>query len=168
MFRKVGGFLALLFILSWANIGFAWQVGEVSSGFQLFGKDDRIVVEAFSDPRIKGVTCHICRTKKGGFLGDVGIAEDKSNASIACRQTGSIKVPKGLKQGQEVFKKDTSMFFKKMRVVRFYDRQVNTLIYLVYSRTLLSGSPKCSISTVPIMPWFSKKDLKSDISKISY
>ena len=52
-----------------------------------------------------------------------------------------------------MFRESRSWLFKKLQVVRFYDRPNNTLIYLSYSDKLVEGSPKNSISTVPIMPW---------------
>ena len=90
-------------------------------------------------------------------LDAVGIAEDTSDASIACRQIGPITLPEKVKNGkadgEEVFKKSTSLLFKSMQVVRFYDAKRNVLVYLTYSDRIIEGSPKNSISTIPIMPW---------------
>jgi CreA protein len=86
--------------------------------------------------------------------GAVGIAEDTSDASIACRQTGPVsldpKIRSGSRDGEEVFKQRTSILFKTMQVVRFYDARRNTLIYLTYSDKLVDGSPKNSITAVPL------------------
>ncbi|WPD25102.1 MAG: CreA family protein [Candidatus Electrothrix scaldis] len=104
-----------------------------------------------------GATCYLSRAKTGGIKGTVGLAEDKSDASLACRQTGPITLPEdvanGKDDGEQVFRKSTSILFKKLQVVRFYDPKRNTLIYLTYSDKLIDGSPKNSISTIVIRPW---------------
>ncbi len=132
-------------------------IGSVSTKFKLLGANDKIVIEAFDDPDIDGATCYLSRAKTGGVSGVVGIAEDTSDASIACRQVGPITLPEDIKSGKsdgdEVFKKSTSLLFKSLQVVRFYDAKRNVLIYLTYSDRIIEGSPKNSISTIPIMPW---------------
>ena len=132
---------------------FAEEIGSVDTTFKLIGPDHKIVIEAFDDPVVEGVTCHLSRAKKGGITGALGLAEDTSDASIACRQIGPIHFKRELENGEEVFTKRTSLVFKSMQVVRFLDKQRNVLVYLVYSDKLVEGSPKNSISTVPIMPW---------------
>ncbi len=135
----------------------AEEIGSVNTKFKLVGANDKIVVEAFDDPLVPGATCHLSRAKTGGVSGSFGLAEDTSDASISCRQTGPISLPNAIKSGkldgQEVFKKSTSILFKSLQVVRFYDAKRNTLIYLSYSDKLVDGSPKNSISTVPVMSW---------------
>jgi CreA protein len=131
----------------------AEHVGCVSTTFKLIGANDKICIDSFRDPKVDGVVCHVSRTKTGGVTGLVGIAEDTSDASIACRQIGPITLKAELKNGEEVFKESRSWLFKKLQVVRFHDKPNNTLIYLTYSDKLVEGSPKNSISTVPIMPW---------------
>lgn len=131
----------------------AEEIGRVDTAFKLLGANHSIVVEAFDDPKVKGVSCHLSRAKTGGIKGTLGLAEDTSDASIACRQVGPISFTDKLKQGEQVFTKRTSLIFKSMQVVRFYDAKRNTLVYLVYSDRIIEGSPKNSISTVPIMPW---------------
>ncbi|MBF0373591.1 MAG: CreA family protein [Alphaproteobacteria bacterium] len=129
-------------------------VGTVDTAFKLIGPDHKIVVERFLDPKVQGVACHLSRAVAGGISGALGLAEDTSDASIACRQVGPITLPdKPLPDGDEVFGVRTSVLFKRMHVVRFHDKGVNTLVYLVYSDKLVDGSPKNAISTVPIMPW---------------
>ena len=128
-------------------------VGEVDTAFKLIGKNHKIVIEAFDDPKVAGVTCHLSRAQTGGISGSLGLAEDTSDASIACRQIGSIRFLDTLDDGEQVFTKRTSLLFKTMQVVRFFDRKRNTLIYLVYSDKMVDGSPKNSISTVPIQDW---------------
>ncbi len=135
----------------------AEQVGSVSTKFKFLGPNDKIVIEAFDDPQIAGVTCYLSRAKTGGISGAVGVAEDTSDASIACRQTGPITLPEEVKSGKadgdEVFKKRTSLIFKTMQVVRFYDRKRHALVYLTYSDRVVEGSPKNSVTAVPIMEW---------------
>ncbi len=132
----------------------AEEIGSVDTVFKLLGPDHKIVIEAFDDPQVKGVACHLSRAKKGGIKGAIGLAEDPSDASIACRQIGPISFDeKELEDGEEVFSKRTSIVFKELHVVRFLDKKRRVLVYLVYSDKLIEGSPKNSISTVPIMPW---------------
>ncbi len=130
----------------------AEEIGEVSTAFKLLGANHKIVIEAFDDPDIAGATCYVSRAKTGGIKGSLGVAEDTSDASISCRQTGPITLPEsvasGKDDGREVFKKSTSFLFKKMQVVRFYDKKRSTLVYLTYSDRIIEGSPKNSISTI--------------------
>ncbi|SDT95464.1 CreA family protein [Geopseudomonas guangdongensis] len=131
----------------------AETVGEVSTVFKLLGPDHKIVVEAFDDPKVEGVTCYLSRAKTGGIKGGLGLAEDRAEASIACRQVGPIRFREALKEGEEVFKERTSLVFKTMQVVRFFDRTRNTLVYLVYSDRLIEGSPQNAVTAIPILPW---------------
>ncbi|MBF0179321.1 MAG: CreA family protein [Magnetococcales bacterium] len=140
--------MGLLPATAWCEV-----IGTVDTVFKMLGPDDKIVVEAFDDPKVEGVACHLSRAKKGGVSGGLGLAEDPSNASIACRQIGPVNIKETLKEGEEVFAKSTSLLFKTLHVVRFHDKKRNTLVYLVYSDKIIEGSPKNSISTVPIMPW---------------
>ena len=135
----------------------AEQIGSVDTVFKMFGPDHKIVVEAFDDPDVQNVTCYISRAKTGGIKGGLGLAEDTSDAAISCQQVGPIeltdKIKNGKSQGDVVFQKRTSLVFKKLQVVRFYDAKRNTLAYLAYSDKVVEGSPKNAISAVPIMPW---------------
>jgi CreA protein len=131
----------------------AEQVGEVSTVFKFLGPNDRIVVEAFDDPKVEGVTCYLSRAKSGGLKGGLGLAEDRAEASIACRQVGPIRFAQPLKDGEEVFKERTSLVFKTMQVVRFFDEKRNTLVYLVYSDRVIEGSPQNAVTAIPILPW---------------
>ncbi|KIL97931.1 Conserved uncharacterized protein CreA [Paramagnetospirillum magnetotacticum MS-1] len=128
----------------------AEEIGSVSTVFKALGPNDKIVVEAFDDPKVAGVTCYLSRAKTGGIKGGVGLAEDTSDASVACRQVGPIHIDGKLKDGEVVFKKDLSMDFKTMQVVRFHDRKRDVLVYLVYSDKIIDGSPKNSVSAVAI------------------
>ena len=135
----------------------AEQIGSVDTVFKMFGPDHKIVVEAFDDPDVKNVTCYVSRAKTGGIKGGLGLAEDTSDAAISCQQVGPVelsdKIKNGKAEGDVVFKKRTSLVFKSLQVVRFYDAKRNTLAYLAYSDKVVDGSPKNAISAVPIMPW---------------
>ncbi|MET0029021.1 MAG: CreA family protein [Candidatus Thiodiazotropha sp.] len=145
--------LLLALILTAPSLA-AESLGEVSTKFRMLGPNDKIVVEAFDDPNVPGVTCYLSRARTGGMSGAVGLAEDTSDASIACRQTGPVTLPpdilNGSKDGHEVFKQRTSILFKTLQVVRFYDVRRNALVYLTYSDKLVDGSPKNSITAVPL------------------
>ena len=131
----------------------AEEIGSVDTAFQWLGPNHKIVIEAFDDPKIDGVTCYVSRSQTGGIKGGLGLAEDTSDTSIACRQVGPINVKEKFKDGEEAFTERRSLVFKKLRVVRFLDKSRNTLVYLVYSDKLVEGSPKNSVTAVPIMPW---------------
>ena len=131
----------------------AEEIGEVSTVFKWVGPNDKIVVEAFDDPKVEGVTCYLSRAKTGGVKGGLGLAEDRAEASIACRQVGPIRFTGKLKDGEEVFKERTSLVFKTMQVVRFFDQKRNTLVYLVYSDRVIEGSPQNAVTAIPILPW---------------
>jgi len=131
----------------------AEEIGSVDTAFKWLGPNHKIVVEAFDDPKVEGIACHISKAKTGGVKGGLGLAEDTSDASIACRQIGPVGFRKPIKDGEEVFEESRSLLFKKLRVVRFHDKKRNTLVYLAYSDKLIDGSPANAISTVPIMPW---------------
>ncbi len=137
---------ALWFVLPAA----AERVGEVDTVFKLIGPDHKIVVDAYDDPGVRGITCYVSRAKTGGIKGGLGLAEDKAEASIACRQTGPISFPKPLPQKDEMFSERISLIFKKLRVVRLVDARRNTLIYLTYSDRIIEGSPQNSITAVAV------------------
>lgn len=131
----------------------AQAIGEVDTVFKLFGPDHKIVVDAFDDPKVKGVTCYVSRAKTGGIKGGLGLAEDKPDASIECRQLGPVSfVGDPLRQQEEVFSERTSLIFKKLQVVRMVDKARNTLVYLSYSDRVIEGSPDNSITAVPLPP----------------
>ncbi|KPX69473.1 CreA protein, partial [Pseudomonas amygdali pv. lachrymans] len=130
----------------------AEEIGQVSTVFKMVGPNDRIVVEAFDDPKVDGVTCYLSRAKTGGVRGGLGLAEDRAEASIACRQVGPIRFKETLKDGDEVFKERTSLVFKTMQVVRFFDKKRNALVYLVYSDRVIEGTPQNAVTAIPILP----------------
>ena len=127
--------------------------GSVSTNFRWLGPNDKIIVDGFDDPKVQGVACHLSRAQTGGVKGAMGVAEDTSDASIACRQVGPIKILGELRDGERVFDEHRSLVFKTLQVVRFFDRERKVLVYVSYSDRVLAGSPQNSISTVPIMNW---------------
>ncbi|MEO8445742.1 MAG: CreA family protein [Gammaproteobacteria bacterium] len=128
----------------------AQHVGEVDTVFKLIGPDHKIVVDAYDDPAVRGVTCYVSRAKTGGIKGGLGLAEDKSEASIACRQTGPISFLKPIPIQDEMYSERISLVFKKLRVVRMVDAPRNTLVYLTYSDRVIEGSPQNSITAVAV------------------
>ena len=141
---------AVLFVLLFLTRVHAEQIGEVSTVFKLLSPNDKIVVDAYEDPKVKGVTCYVSRAKTGGYKGALGLAEDKAEASIACRQTGPITFAKPLETQEDVLSERISLVFKKLRVVRIVDKPRNTLVYLTYSDRLIEGSPQNSVTAVPV------------------
>ncbi|MDD2728427.1 CreA family protein [Malikia sp.] len=127
-------------------------IGSVDTAFKLIGPDHKVIVEVFDDPKVAGVACYLSRAKTGGVSGALGLAEDKAEASIACRQVGEIRLGGPLPRQEEVFSEKTSILFKRQRVVRMVDSKRNALIYLTYSDRLIDGSPKNSVTAVPLPP----------------
>ena len=142
--------LAVAAIGACAAAAHAEEIGEVDTVFKLIGPDHKIVVDAYDDPGVAGVTCYVSRAKTGGIKGGLGLAEDKSEASIACRQTGPITFAKPLRQQEEMFSERISLVFKRLRVVRMVDAARNTLVYLTYSDRVIEGSPQNSVTAVPV------------------
>jgi CreA protein len=138
-------------LLCLAGVVAAEPIGEVDTVFKLIGPDHKIVVDAYDDPKVGGVTCYVSRAKTGGISGALGLAEDKSEASIACRQVGPISFAgKPLELREEMFNERISLVFKRLRVVRMVDRKRNTLVYLTYSDRVIEGSPQNSVTAVPV------------------
>ena len=133
-----------------ASAAHAEPVGEVDTVFKLIGPDHKIVVDAWDDPKVGGVTCYVSRAKTGGISGAIGLAEDKAEASIACRQVGPIVITKPLPQQEDVFTERISLVFKKLRIVRMVDAKRNTLVYLTYSDRVIEGSPQNSVTAVAV------------------
>ncbi len=128
----------------------AQRIGEVSTAFQWIGPNHKVVVEAYDDPLVEGVTCYVSRARTGGIKGGLGLAEDRAEASIACRQVGPVNFKSPLPKEAEVFSERMSILFKRLRVVRMVDASRNTLLYLTYSDKLIDGSPQNSLTAVPI------------------
>ena len=142
--------LMLVFLMAAVPSAGAEQIGEVDTVFKFLGPDHKIVVDAHDDPKVPGVTCYVSRAKTGGIKGAVGLAEDKAEASIACRQVGPISFSGPLPVQEEVFSERISLIFKRLRIVRMVDKTRNALVYLTYSERVIEGSPQNSISTVPV------------------
>ncbi len=141
---------AAAFAVVGAGAARAEPIGEVDTVFKLIGPDHKIVVDAYDDPKVSGVTCYVSRAKTGGIKGAIGIAEDKSDASIACRQVGPIAFGATLPKQEEVFSERISLIFKRLRTVRMVDPARNALVYLTYSERVIEGSPQNSVSVVAV------------------
>ncbi|NSX15861.1 CreA family protein [Cupriavidus taiwanensis] len=127
----------------------AEEIGSVSTNFRMTGSD-KVVIEAYDDPQVDGVTCYVSRARTGGIKGQLGMAEDPPEASIACRQVGPIGFKGPIRQQDNVFSERMSILFKALHVVRAVDRKRNTLVYLTYSDRIVSGSPQNSVTAVPV------------------
>ncbi|MFY9641133.1 MAG: CreA family protein [Rhodomicrobium sp.] len=137
-----------------ASAAIADDLSCVSTTFRIFGRNDQVCVSVFDDPKVPGVACHISQARTGGLGGSLGLSEDPSRFSIACRQVGPITADLDKLGGYEkVYSEHTSVFFKHTNVFRIVDKKRNTLVYLAISDKLVEGSPQNAISTVPIMPW---------------
>lgn len=152
-FRRHLATAALCLLATLPPLARGETVGCVTTAWKLVGANHRVCVEAFKDPRVPGVTCHVSQARSGGLAGSFGVAQDPSEFSLACRQTGPITLPDKLKKEETVFSEDTSLLFKETRVVRLWDESNRTLVYLAVSRKLIEGAPASAISTVPVMPW---------------
>ncbi len=124
-----------------------------STVFKLLTPDHKLATYGIDDPLVQGVACHFTVPEKGGVSGMLGVAEEVSDISLACRQIGPISIKEKFEQGDVVFRESRSIFFKKIQIVRGCDVKRNVLVYMVYSDYLIEGSPKNSTSSVPIMPW---------------
>lgn len=142
--------LAAACLLAATGVVRAEKLGEVDTAFKLIGPDHKIVVEAYDDPAVPGITCFVSRAKTGGVKGALGLAEDRAEASIACRQVGPIQFPKPLPRQDELFSERISLVFKHLRVVRIVDAKRNALVYLTYSDRLIDGSPQNAVTAVAV------------------
>jgi len=124
-----------------------------STVFKLLTPNDKLATYGLDDPEVEGVACYFTVPERGGLKGWIGVAEEVSDISLACRQIGPIRFKKKFSQGDDVFRQRRSLFFKKMQIVRGCDIKRNVLVYMVYSDKLIEGSPKNSTSSVPVMPW---------------
>ena len=125
-----------------------------STVFKWLSPNDKLATYALDDPEVEGVACHFTVPEKGGYKGWLGLAEEVSDISLSCSQTGPVRFKADkMEQGDDMFRKRRSLFFKKMQIVRGCDTKRNVLVYMVYSDRIIEGSPKNSTSSVPIMPW---------------
>jgi CreA protein len=153
--RKLAAVFAALFVLAGAACAADQPdlIFKRSTVFKWLTPNDKLAVYGLDDPEVDGVACHFTVPEKGGFKGWIGVAEEVSDISLACRQIGPIKFKQKFDQGEDVFRTRRSLFFKKMQIVRGCDAKRNVLVYMVYSDRIIEGSPKNSTSSVPIMPW---------------
>ncbi|RDV03319.1 CreA family protein [Undibacter mobilis] len=146
-----------------ANASFAAEQPDLifkkSTVFKWLTPNDKLATYGLDDPDVEGVACHFTVPERGGFKGWIGVAEEVSDISLACRQVGPIRIKEKFEQGEDVFRQRRSLFFKKMQIVRGCDLKRNVLVYMVYSDRIIEGSPKNSTSSVPIMPWGSQTDV---------
>jgi CreA protein len=153
LFKVMRNFYSICLSFLIAGPALAEEIGCVTTTWKLFGANHRICVQAFGDPKVPGVACHVSQAKTGGVSGSLGLAQDPSQFSLACRQVGPITLPAKLPSDETIFSEDTSVLFKETKVVRLWDAKNRTLVYLAISRKLIDGAPANSISTVPVMPW---------------
>lgn len=128
-------------------------VGSVNTEFKLIGPDHKIVIESYDDPKIDGITVFISESQTGGVKGALGLAEDTSDASVAVRQTGPIKVKETFANGEDAFTERRSVIFKRLHVTRFWDPSHKSFVYVAWTDKLINGSPHNSISAVVAEPW---------------
>lgn len=142
--------LSLMLLLAVCGKAGGQPIGEVDTVFKLIGPDHKIVIDAYDDPKVAGITCYVSRAKTGGIKGALGVAEDRAEASIACRQTGPISFSGPVARQEEMFSERISLIFKRLRVVRMVDVKRSALVYLTYSDRVIEGSPQNSITAVPL------------------
>jgi CreA protein len=153
MFRLI--FVCLIFA-SPAYADDARTIGQVSTAFTWIGPNHKVVVTAFDDPKVEGITCYVARPKTGGIKGGLGLAEDPSVASVACVQTGAVRYRDAIEddeQGEQVFDERRSLIFKSLEIIRLYDAHNGSLVYFVRTHRVIEGSPETSISVVTPIPW---------------
>ena len=143
------GYAIFLLLVAAANAR-PEAIGSVDTVFKLIGPDHKIVVEAYDDPKVNGVTCYLSRARTGGVKGALGVAEDKAEASISCRQTGPISIPSPIAVQEEIFNERISLVFKRLRIVRMVDAKRNALVYLTYSDRVIEGSPQNSVTALAV------------------
>jgi CreA protein len=129
------------------------RIDEMNTQFRWLGPDDKIVVDRYDDPKVANVSCYLSRAETGGVKGGLGLAEDPSRFSIACRAVGPIALPPGLPKRETIGFAQASIFFKSFQIHRSIDVEKNVLVYTVISTKLINGSPFNSISVVPADHW---------------
>jgi CreA protein len=124
------------------------RIGGVDTTFRLLGSNDRVVVDRYDDPGVPNVSCYVSRAETGGVSGSLGLAEDPSRFSIACRAVGPVSFPTSLPKKQRIFAAQLSVFFKTLEVFRLLDADRKVILYLVISTRIKDGSPYNSITAV--------------------
>ncbi|MGZ4958596.1 MAG: CreA family protein [Methylomonas sp.] len=151
--KRSGRWLCGLMITLAGSQAQADEVGCVTTAWKLVGANHKVCVEAFEDPKIPNVVCHVSQARTGGLSGTFGVAEDPSQFSVSCQQTGPINLPAKLPESETVFSESTSLLFKSTNITRMWDAKHNTLVYLAISRKVIEGAPANSVSTVAVTPW---------------
>src|ERR1700691_6378890 len=146
--------VAVVLLVHWHRVSERRHiVGSVDTEFNLIGPDHKIILESYDDPKIDGVTVFISKSQTGGIKGALGLAEDTSDASVAVRQTGPIKVRETFVNGEDAFTEKRSVLFKRLHVSRFWDAAHKSFVYVVWTDRFINGSPQNSISAVVAEPW---------------
>ncbi len=130
----------------------AKRIGNVDTTFRLLGRNDRVVIDRYDDPKVDGVSCYMSRAETGGVVGSIGLATDPNRFSIACRATGPVTLRTKIPDNEVVFGEKASAFFKEIRISRLYDRDKQVLVYLVWSTYAIGkdGSAYNSVTAVPL------------------
>src|ERR1700712_5935620 len=125
------------------------RIDSINTNFRWLGRDDKIIVERYDDPRVANVSCYLSRAETGGIKGGLGFAEDPSRFSIACRAVGPISVPPSMPKNEVIGFSQASLFFKAFQIHRSHDTEKKVLVYTVVSTKLINGSPFNNISVLP-------------------
>ena len=150
----VAAIVVLGLLLHWHNVSERRNIlGSVNTEFKLIGPDHKIIIESYDDPKIDGITVFISKSQTGGIKGALGLAEDTSDASVAVRQTGPIRVKEKFDNGEDAFTEKRSVLFKRLHVSRFWDAPHRSFVYVVWTDRFINGSPQNSISAVVAQPW---------------
>jgi CreA protein len=143
-------FLAVaLFSLAATSAQAQQTVGSVSTNFRLLGPNDKVVVQRFDDPRVANVSCYVSFAQTGGVSGGLGIATNPSQFALNCVAHGPVSIPADLPQKEAIGAISASLLFKHFILSRLVDNQAHTLIYLLISTKVISGSPANAVSAVP-------------------
>jgi CreA protein len=145
--------LALSLLLMAGGAQAEERIGAVPTTFRWVGPNDKVVIDRYDDPKVENAACYVSRAETGGISGAVGLAEDPSRFSIACRAVGPLRITGEIdmsQDGEVVFSQRTSAIFKSLQVTRFFDKTKNVLVYLATSTKVVEGSPFNSISVVPL------------------
>jgi CreA protein len=128
------------------------RIGTVDTTFRVLGRNDRIAIDRYDDPKVDGVSCYLSRAETGGVSGSLGLATDPNRFSVACRATGPVTLKGDLPKNEVVFGASANWLFKEVRVSRLFDQEKRVLVYLVWSTHSLStgGSAFNSVTAVPI------------------
>ena len=124
------------------------KIDSINTNFRWLGPDDRVVVTRYDDPKVANVSCYLSRAETGGVKGGLGLAEDPSRFSLACRAVGPVTIPPGLPHSEVIAWTSASLFFKTFKVHRAVDAEKHVLVYTVVSTKLINGSPYNSVSAV--------------------